>query len=339
MIQLLDLPGEILGMILQETLYTRLGWVSPRHPNGPLSVRDQLQRHLNLRLVHSRVKEIVDPIVFSRWSLSVAGSKRSLVLQANMAVFSGLIRHVKALRIHHGHLPEHDSSLFGLLWSDLPRLQKLIVACPHWEFSLRFLPIPSSLPLFRNLRCFTLQDRSLVLWLPCVVQSAPSLLEIALDLRCSSGSVLPGKVSDDLSPVLRNSCKSIRSVRLLTIHSYAGHFTQNLLACMQLKAERVVLVSKNNLWQGTAEKHLSSLAYLASMDCLKELRIQVDGSRGYSYAGCFMLSSIYKGSYEQQRLALFDNMVLACQGRAVKLALEEVMAVGPQAMVERIIIT
>ena len=273
MVQLLDLPNEILEIIFHGIVHDLD--VCPTS-NIRRDLAEKLREALNLRLIHPHILSLVDAAIFGKVycqanaSTSSDGEGHLVRLLWNEPKIAGL---VKKMVVHLEHeYDDYEANLVAelnkLLGATAGSLEILRLEGTPYEAEYYYTSV--FLHAMPRLRSLYLSDGCFILDLPVIVELAPNLEYLWLEGRCSLSR-------KDLQPSLENatlaSKASQKSLRRLEIESLGSELMQVALKRLNICSASIIIHSLNQVWPGTAEDYFESLAHIATNTSLFEVRI------------------------------------------------------------------
>ena len=271
MIQLLDLPTEILEMVIE-----RIGCPPPPAfrcysyvSEGDRRKRAILHTLLKLRLVHSRFRSLVDPFVFSSFDCLIGNINHFEIHGPNQLLgLEHIARHAKSVRLAvevqsitvEGSMARRINGLLQFCATVLENLE--VVAKSNLKKSYLYTGV-FSLP-FSKLRSLNISDVAFFLCLPDILKLAPRLDYVTLG--AASGWYIQAKemdaAIDDMSAVWDDSWRPNRSLETLILRN-TEPWMECLVARFKLPTKRIIVQSEYEIPRyGSQRIKISSNAFL-----------------------------------------------------------------------------
>jgi hypothetical protein len=319
MVHLLDLPNEILEMIVKYSAHD----LNPIFFAGIHLPRGQsLSEALVLRLVHSRFASVAASVIFADCTVSLIYSypipnfdKPALSNALRFLASPLFSQHVRSVHIDIGQTVSGFSGLYELLRCALPFIRKLTIKTypPHtvdmWTQS-------DPLPHAPHLRELLLMDDQ-PWYLPHILRAATALQ--SFELRGPH----PQPQYKVQYPA---SCRDVQPIPQIIVDGFGNRAVQSFLQAMELRTRSLFLINRGGQWKGSAEEHFAALSCLADCNALAEVYVQYpehigqNGIPEYAMLG----ATRYLEECGDQRARLLRHLSETCTNRDVVLLFDTI---------------
>ena len=290
MVALLDLPTEILEMIFS-LVFKAANAIIHTPPMSTANEVNELSAILSLRLVLSRIRALVDPLVFRGIMCGLddkrdTGGSRRPQRRGVLALLdspSQVCKSVESMIVLCTHGKSTRQSPY--------RQEKLQTVLGHTSTSLEYLCFhptdegeqSSSMPLytdlsirgFPNLQMLVLSDIAFVFSLLEVVVAAPSLEIVTINGR----TALPEAILDKMAatvhvPKLSRRGSTGHPLVRLRLDNCGAAWTYHFLARAKLHAQFVDISTDGLIWSATPDEQVAGLSYMADCQLFERLTVK-----------------------------------------------------------------
>lgn len=288
MLRLLDLPIEILEMIVNASLGRKSRSEVRTGAAFSWPVQDRQQTFATakaLRTTHPSLKTLVDPIFFAIWTVDIGPCPGDTSRSTRLLVKNRVSEHVKELHIKTAKRAMFAAVFEQVLRSKLTKLQYLNIEAADPEVEFHCWPCFYPMPNFECLRYLHFAEPAAMFYLPEININSPLLQRVHL-----SGTVYIEE-PDDRRTAWRSELDAVFQTHLrvygtplvdylcipeLVIERFHDALYQSLLSYMPLVARKLYLIETGDEDVGDSQTQSQTAALTRFGDHLTEMYIIED---------------------------------------------------------------
>ena len=329
MASLLDLPTELLEIIIIDATRTAISFLSPLRLNSR-SMRRQASKNAGpLRLVHPAIKEVVDTLVYKHFHHVVDESPTYQFDRPNgtckILTSSPLAQNIKNLSVEFTFRTEASVDLLEHVVAILEQigrnLNRMRLCGMHQKRQIRFLPLPQQWPEYASLRQLTLGDASFALRLPLFARGAPLLETVYLYGRSKLAYESTQTIIDKYEKACPGYYHLTRPLTKFRIRDFHMEWLQCLLANLRPFATcvRVDIGGRPKQFEAS-EKLLKCMAPLTENPQFRSFEMRFVTRKAESVVP--KTAQLYRNTVEPLHAKLWEALKQEWKGRGIEVALD-----------------
>lgn len=288
MVELLDLPQEMIDRIMEETVGDEPSSMK-RNESGVRS--SHLAFLLSLRSLHTRLRAALDPLIFGQFSLSlnpILGAEPGM--GADMLLSGYYSKFVQSLELvappncdasYNIYIDREQQALATfdqLLQVEYPGLVELSIMAPgvlrQEKRRMRLWKDITIVPMPRLAR-LVLKDLYFVFYLPRIAQHAPLLQIVELGASSAMHPTVFAQTWEEQGKELITACQAMPVFDTIMISDFNTDSMQICLRHLALRASRITILADIDYWDGSLRQRLAAVESFCNSPELQKLHIEL----------------------------------------------------------------